>query len=148
MNQPPVAVVQLWIVRLIKHTQMKIKILSTLFLATVLLCGCSTTNFTEYRGPAVVQGNGGTVRAVDGIDFWENRDPDRKFKILGVIDDRRGDGILSRSGRDSAIAKVAHMRGGDAVILMNSDRELSGVDQYGNVHYKRNTKLMVVKYEE
>jgi hypothetical protein len=127
---------------------MKIKILSTLLFATVLLCGCSSTNFTEYRGPAVVQGNGGTVRVVDGIDFWENGNPDRKFKILGVIDDSRRDGIFTGSGRDSAIAKVARERGGDAVILVDSDRELSGVDQYGDVHYRRNTKLMVVKYVE
>jgi hypothetical protein len=125
----------------------KIKFLSTL-LITVLFCGCSSTNFTEYRGPAVVQGKGGTVRVVDGIDFWENGDPDRKFKILGVIDDRRDVGIFTRSGRDSAVAKVARERGGDAVIFISSDRELTQIDPYGNANYKVNAKLMVVKYLE
>jgi hypothetical protein len=127
---------------------MKSKTIFMLFIATALLCGCSSTNFTEYRGPAIVQGKGGTVRVVDGIDFWENGDPDKKFKILGVIDDRRDEGIFANSGRDSALAKVAHQKGGDAVIFMNTDRQLFAVDQYGYMYSKRNTKVMVVKYVE
>ena len=127
---------------------MKFKIFYTLFIATVLLCGCSSTNFTEYRGPAVIQGKGGTVRVVHGIDFWENGDPNRKFKILGVIDDSRDEGIFANSGKDSAIVKVAHEKGADAVILMNTDRQLFAVDQYGHMYSKRNTKVMVVKYME
>ena len=85
---------------------------------------------------------------VDGIDFWENGDPNKKYEILGVIDDNRGDGIFTHLGRDSAIAKVAHEKGGNAVILMHSDRVLSGVDPYGNVDCRRDTKVMVVKYVE
>jgi len=123
-------------------------VLSTLCVSAILLCGCSSTKFTEYRGPAVVQGKGGTVRVVDGIDFWENGDPNRKFKILGVIDDRRGDGLLLRLRRDSDVAKVAHERGGDAIILINRDRELSAVQTDGSVNYRQITKLMVVKYVE
>jgi hypothetical protein len=104
---------------------MKIPILSTLFVATVFLCGCSSTKFTEYHGSEVFQGTGGSVRVVDGIDFWENGDSNRKYKILGVIDESHKHGYLpgrfnrlfSDSGdRESAIAKVAHKQGGDAVV--------------------------------
>jgi len=64
---------------------MKIQILSTLFVATVFLCGCSSTKFTEYHGSEVFQGTGGEVRVVDGIDFWENGDSNRKYKILASL---------------------------------------------------------------
>jgi hypothetical protein len=117
-------------------------------LVAILSTSCrSTTGFTEYRGQGVVEGKGGTVRVVEGIDFWENGEPDRRYRILGVIDDSRGEGFVSRSGKDKAIAKVARERGGDAVILSGSSREFTGVDLgSGAAHYRRITKLVVVKY--
>jgi len=121
--------------------------LLAVLLVTILATSCSTTNFTEYRGQGVVEGKGGTVRVVEGIDFWENGEPDRKYRILGVIDDSRGDGLISRLGKDGAIAKVARERGGDAVILSGSSRELRGVDlDSGAAYHRRITKLVVVKY--
>jgi hypothetical protein len=63
--------------------------------STLLLTACAHTNFTEYRGPSVVAGKGGTVKNGDGIDIWENGDPDRKYQILGVIDDSRGTGVFA-----------------------------------------------------
>ena len=136
---------------------MKIQILSTLFVATVFLCGCSSTKFTVYHGSEVFQGTGGSVRVVDGIDFWENGDSDRKYKILGVIDESHKRGYLPLPGhinrlfsdsgdRESAIAKAAHKQGGDAVIFVARAQEPSGVDQYGNGHHRRSTELVVVKY--
>jgi hypothetical protein len=83
---------------------------------------------------------------VDGIDFWENGEPDRKFQILGVVDDKRGEGIISRSGKDSALAKIAKEHGGDAVVLASSSREFRGIDDQGNANYRRLTKVVVVKY--
>lgn len=114
-------------------------------LTSALLVSCSTTRFTEYRGASVLQGKGGTVRTVEGIDFWENGEPDRKYRILGIIDDTRGEGLISRAGKDSDIAKVARQYGGDAVVLIGSDREIRGV-YYGDVDYRRIRKFLVVKY--
>jgi hypothetical protein len=134
---------------------MKIPILSTLFVATVFLCGCSSTKFTEYHGSEVFQGTGGSVRVVDGIDFWENGDSNRKYKILGVIDvsHKRGylpghfNRLFSDSGdRESAIAKAAHKQGGDAVVFVAKNQEPSSVDQSGNGHHRRSAVLVVVKY--
>jgi hypothetical protein len=45
---------------------------STLFVATVFLCGCSSNKFTEYHGSEFSKAREGSVRVVDGIDFWEN----------------------------------------------------------------------------
>ena len=123
---------------------MKRYIMTTLAAVSMFAAGCSTT-FTEYRGQSIVEGKGGTVRKVDGIDFWENGDPDRKYQILGVIDDSRGDSIFV-PGKDGAIAKVAREHGGDAVVLLRSERELGAIDNDGSVHYRRITKVAVVKY--
>ena len=68
---------------------MKMLKLFSVFTAAVLLCGCSSTKFTEYHGSEVLQGAGGEERTVDGIDFWEKGDPDRKYIILGVIEESR-----------------------------------------------------------
>jgi hypothetical protein len=126
---------------------MKHYIIIALAAVGLFITGCSTTTFTEYRGQGVLEGKGGTIRKVDGIDFWENGEPNQKYRILGVIDDSRGDSIFV-PGKDGAIAKVARERGGDAVILTGRDRELAGVDQNGNTHYRRITKMVVVKYVE
>jgi hypothetical protein len=126
---------------------MKLETICPLIVAATILCGCSSTNFTEYRGPAVIEGKGGTVKVVDGIDFWENGEPDRKYKILGVIDDSRADGLIQRLGQDSSIAKTARERGGDGVILSGSSREFRGVNlNSGAANYRRMTKVIVVKY--
>lgn len=112
----------------------------------MFVASCSTTTFTEYRGSGIVEGKGGTVRVVDGIDFWENGPPNRKFRIIGVIDDSRGDGLIQRSGRDGTLAKVAKERGGDAIIFLGQDRELRGITDDGAAHYRRMTKIAVVRY--
>jgi hypothetical protein len=118
-------------------------------LLAVIVVSCENTKFTEYRGPSIVQGKGGTVRVVKGVEFWENGEPDKKFKILGVIDDSSGNGPFSRSGdSDSAIAKAAREHGGDAVILEGRTREVSGVGKNGRVHYRQATRVYVVKYVE
>lgn len=130
---------------------------STLFVATVLLCGCSTTKLTEYHGSEIFQGTGGEERIVDGIEFWEKGDPKRKYKVLGAIDESprhrlpfaRLSRLSSDSGdRDLAIAKIAHKWKGDAVIFVATHQEPSDVAQSGDENHRRITKFVVVKYVE
>src|ERR1700676_874468 len=102
---------------------MRIQMLSTLLVVMVLLGGCSSAKFTADQGSDVVQGAGtGALRVVDGIDFWQYGDCDRKYKILGVIEFNHQSGLFSMTGdsrgkddKDSAIARAAHQQGGDAV---------------------------------
>ena len=138
---------------------MKMLKLFSVFTAAVLLCGCSSTKFTEYHGSEVLQGAGGEERTVDGIDFWEKGDPDRKYKILGVIEESRKhrlplgrfSRIFSNSGdtddRDSVIAKAAHEHGGDAVIFVDRSRSQSDIGQFGEQNHPQYT-LVVIKYVE
>ena len=114
---------------------------------TILLTSCSTTNFTEYHDQNIIEGKGGMVRVVEGIDFWEKGEPDRKYKILGVIDDSRDEGFSFQFLKDEDIALGVRKRGGDAVILTDSSREVGDVDMNGGtVRYRQISKFVVVRY--
>lgn len=107
-----------------------------LHVAAVLLAVVGTTtafggDFTAYEGKdAIQEGQGGAKKTVDGIDFWSNGAPPRKFKLLGFIDDRRQKtgliGMARMSGLESSIAKQAKKVGGDAVILVDSHADTVG----------------------
>lgn len=101
-------------------------------LLAAFLVSCET-KFTEYRGQGTIQGPGGTVRVVDGIDFWDSGVPDRKCRIMGVLED---DGTS-----DPTLAEVARRHGGNAIIH-------AGVNRQGNVDTRMRTKLLIVKYVE
>jgi hypothetical protein len=98
-------------------------------IGTSLLLCCSlahAADFVSYEGKdAIQEGNGGEKKTVDGVDFWSNGAPPRKFKIIGYITDSRLKsgliGMMRMSGLDSSIAKEAKNAGGDAVILTNSE---------------------------
>lgn len=134
----------------------KIRNLSAVLVATFLICGCSTTKFTEYHGTEVFQGKGGgAVSNVDGIDIWEDGDANRNYRIVGLIEQGHGQrlpfGRLFRSfsspgDRDSTIAKAVRKRGGDAVIVLSGDEDSSGGEDFGRGHHRRHRKYLVVKY--
>jgi len=114
---------------------------------TIFLTSCATTNFTEYHDQNIMEGKGGTVRVVEGIDFWEKGEPDRKYKILGVIDYSRDEVLSFQFLKDEDIALGARKHGGDAVILTDSSREVGDVDMSGGtVRYRQISKVVVVRY--
>jgi hypothetical protein len=85
-------------------------------------------DFVSYEGKDSVQeGTGGEKKVVDGVDFWSNGAPPRKFKLLGfVTDSRLKSGLIGKmrmSGLESSIAREAKKAGGDAVILSGSESE-------------------------
>jgi hypothetical protein len=91
--------------------------------------------FLPFEGKQTVyEGNGGTRRNIDGIDFWENGDPPKKYMLLGYITDRRHKtgiwGAISMSNLETDVAKVAKQAGADAVILVSSDTETTGSTGY------------------
>lgn len=98
-----------------------------LLVGAYLMCGCSTAEFRAIPDSRIFQGKGGEVHSVDGIDFWENGEPFRPYRVLGVIEAdakqqlplQRVSRLLSNSDeRDAAMAKIAHKQGGDAVLLV------------------------------
>ena len=137
---------------------MKTNLLAALFLTVVLLCGCSSTKFTEYHGSTVFQGAGGAMRSVDDIDIWEGGEPDRKYQVLGFIEASHGHHVplghfsrlFSSSGEgDSAIAKLARKHGGNAVILVGGNRApASDDDDVSEGRHPRIKRIVVIKYVE
>ena len=88
-------------------------------------------DFVPYEGKhAIQEGAGGEKRTVDGIDFWSNGTPPRKFTLLGYINDTRLKsglfGKLRMAGLESSVAKEAKTAGGDAVILVDAKAETTG----------------------
>jgi hypothetical protein len=94
--------------------------------------------FQAYEGKnAVREGEGGTKKTVDGVDFWSDGAPPYRFKLIGFITDRRHKtglvGMISMSNLEGSIAEVAKKNGGDAVIQVSSEAETVGVvtNNYG-----------------
>jgi hypothetical protein len=106
---------------------MKRAIAVTMLLAASLLAGCATTEYKAFEGKGnVIEGKGGTKVVVDGMEIWDNGEPPRKFKVLGIIDDERPGGLIPMSQLRSDMVKKAREAGGDAVVQMNSQSQIAG----------------------
>lgn len=147
---------------------MKKVIAATMFLIASLLAGCATTEYKAFEGKSnVIEGKGGTKVVVNGMEIWDNGEPPRKFKVLGIIDDERPGGLIPMSQLRSDMVKKARDAGGDAVIQMNSQSQIAGyytsgsasANAYGNsataygssttMPVRRNfAKFAVIKYVE
>jgi len=121
-------------------------------LASLLTVGCSTvsTNFKPFEGKSdVVEGKGGTKVVVDGMEIWENGDPPRKYKVIGIIEDSRGGGLPMNSLKEDMVEK-AREAGGDALIQGDSESEITGyAPTYAGMSgtlRKNHAKFTVIKY--
>ena len=102
---------------------------------------------------------GGAVRRVAGIDFWESGAPNRPYVIVGLIQDTRPSGPLFMMHRAPQLAALAREKGAYAVILKSSSSELAGafgtaavmpggasaVDG-GHTVFRRSVEYLAVKY--
>lgn len=130
---------------------MKLMCLACLALIILGPATATAAEFTAYEGRhAVREGEGGDKKTVDGIDFWSNGDPPRKFEIIGSLSDRRQKtgliGMVRMSGLESDIAKGVKAVGGDAVILQSSSDDLVGITNNSMAIKKHDSRFIVVKY--
>lgn len=99
----------------------------TLLIAALLLTGCATTVYQPYEAKnASYEGRGGTKQIVDGMEIWDNGDPPRKFKLIGIIDDSRPGGIIPMAQLKGDMVKKAREAGGDALIVIRNDSQIVG----------------------
>ena len=98
-----------------------------LTLILVALGGCAP-QYLPWQGGRVIPGSeqGGAVKRVAGIDFWESGAPNRPYVIVGLIQDTRPGGPLFMMHRAPQLAALAREKGADAVILKSSSSELAG----------------------
>ena len=108
-------------------------LLHLIFLLASLLSGCATTEFKPFEAKVnEFEGRGGTIEVVDGIEIWDNGDPPRKFKILGIVDDQRPGGILPMAQLKSDIAAKAREVSGDAAIQITNNSQFMGTYSSGS----------------
>jgi hypothetical protein len=103
-----------------------------LLLAAISLVGCASTDYqpVESNGPLIGQGQWGTRKVVDGVDIWTSGAPPRKYRVLGVINDTRGAGVVPMAGYYSGVAAKVKQYGGDAAIEMSSQRQYVGTASF------------------
>jgi len=98
------------------------------------------------------EGEGGTKVVVDGVDFWANGTPPRKYTVIGVIVSEIGSGVGDEAIIRSSVASEVKKRGGNAAIQINNNTSFAGVVRTTpNVYMAagvRRTQFSVVKYVE
>jgi hypothetical protein len=103
------------------------------------LIACASTDFQaiESQQPIVAQGSAGTRKVVDGMDIWTSGAPPRKYQVIGVIEDKRGGGILPMSQYEHDIAAKVRKAGGDAAIVAGTASQPIGYHTIGaaNTNY-------------
>lgn len=127
--------------------------------ALMMLALCSSPALPQEfsklhaREPLVVEGAGGTMDVVDGIEIWKSGNPPMRYEVIGYIDDsRRVTGLINQArlkGLPGKLAKIAKANGGDAIVPVSEDEALAGVatNAYGAVPVmKRTSRFAVVKY--
>ncbi len=96
------------------------------------LSACATVNFQPYEGKnAVQEGEGGTKVVTDGIDFWSNGAPPRRYIVIGVIDSKIGEGLGDMAILRTAVASEIKKQGGNAAIQLDSATSFAGVMRTG-----------------
>jgi hypothetical protein len=108
----------------------------TLVSLALSLVGCASTDFQaiESQGPIVAQGVAGTRKVVDGVDIWTSGAPPRKYQVIGVIEDKRGGGILPMSQYEHDIAAKVRKAGGDGAIVASTASQPIGYHTIGGAN--------------
>lgn len=122
-----------------------------LFLIAVTLAACATVDFQPYEGKNnLYEGEGGTKVVVDGIDFWANGSPPRKYSIIGMVVSEIGSGVGDEAIIRSSVAGEVKKQGGDAAVQVNNNSSFAGVIRAAPGFYMaagvRRMQFAVVKY--
>jgi hypothetical protein len=128
--------------------------LAILITTLVLLCApaavpASTIEYNDYQGGEIVEGTGGTLKKVNGIDFWDNGTPNRKYKVIGIIDDQRDPHSKRSEDFYKEISKLAIKHGASGVVIINTERKITGANAvYGSIRLRGRdmTKLQTIQY--
>lgn len=103
------------------------------------------TRFTPWSGHAVAQGRGGAVETVDGIEIWTVGTPERKYRIIGVVEQSRSDDafdnlLFGRFNR-SEVLTLVKQAGGNGLVTLKTER-------VGTAQAVQHTAVMAVfRYE-
>lgn len=124
----------------------------SLLLASIL-AGCATVDFQPYEGKNnLSEGEGGTKVIVDGVDFWANGSPPRKYSIVGMVVSEIGSGIGDEALIRSAVASEVKKQGGNAAVQVNNNSSFAGIVRTAPGFYMaagvKRMQFAVVKYAQ
>ena len=113
--------------------------MKAIFLATVAaiaLAGCASTNYQAYEGRTdqIIEGQGGTKEMIGSFEIWDNGNPPRRYKVLGVATVEDFDNVFGQQRLRTAIADQIKQTGGDAAIVQD------GFSQGQTIGYAYNTR--------
>lgn len=123
----------------------------TFILLVFTLVGCATVDFQPYEGKNnLYEGEGGTKVVVDGVDFWANGSPPRKYSIIGMVVSEVGSGIGDEGIIRSAVASEVKAKNGDAAIQVNNNSSFAGIIRTAPGYYMatgvKHMQFAVIKY--
>ena len=115
------------------------------------LVGCATVDFQPYEGKNnLYEGEGGTKVVVDGIEFWANGSPPRKYSIIGMVVSEIGSGVGDEAIIRSSVAGEVKKQGGDAAVQVNNNNSFAGVIRTAPGFYMaagvKRMQFAIVKY--
>jgi len=107
------------------------KNLFALCLLAVVVSGCQTPpRFNDYSGTEIRHGAGGSYRFIEDIELWETGAPSRTYQLLGTIDDGiKVNRFNFLADEESILAKIAHQRGADAVLILEKEAVATTPDE-------------------
>lgn len=107
---------------------MRRKLLTAAAFAFAAVPAQAGVKFAAYEGPDAIQtGAGGAKIAKDGVDFWTQGTPPRRFQVLGFLTDSRNDKLFSGNAvGSSGLAKRVQKLGGNALIVTDQDSRYAG----------------------
>ena len=124
---------------------------ATALMLAFTLVGCATVDFQPYEGKNnLYEGEGGTKVVVDGIEFWANGSPPRKFSIIGMVVSEIGSGVGDEAMIRSSVAGEVKKQGGDSAVQVNNNNSFAGVIRTAPGFYMaagvRRMQFAVVRY--
>jgi hypothetical protein len=127
--------------------------LAVLISFVLFLAGCATVDFQAYEGKNnLYEGDGGTKVVVDGVEFWANGSPPRKYSIIGMVVSEIGSGVGDEAIILSSVAPEVRKRGGDAAVQVTNNNSFAGLIRTAPGFYMAaNVKRMqfaVIKYAQ
>jgi len=117
------------------------------FLATVcIFAGCAgSPKFQTVNPHPIVKGIGGNPITVAGVQFWQGGTPNRKYAILGYVDDYwRGPALDKFDFK--RLAPLVGKNGGDAGIVISGDGPAPGLVRQKDETGIDVLRLQVIKF--
>lgn len=126
-------------------------------IALLLLAGCASTNYQAYEGRTdqVIEGQGGTKETIEGLEIWDNGNPPRRYKVLGVATVEDFDNVFGQQRIRSAMAAQIRQAGGDAAVLLDGFSQGSsstvivgpkGKMAFGSTTGRKQVRFQIIEY--